>query len=188
MNGILRSQTRTWFHCKTVDVIVQSYIYNLNFFFFLCCNSMYQPPDPKSGVFQSFVWVVMDGHGQFGHQVVAFCKTFFEKNLLTHELFNKVSMYVCMHVCIYEWMNVCMHVWKYASFHGECYSCMHGNTYMYVWVKAYATSDLWFYLCIAFIYFFCKWKYFCVRLWVSTWTLRTSALQCETLFLKWLGP
>ena len=64
---------------------------------------MYQPPVPGSDAPQSFVWVVMDGHGQFGHEVVAFCKDYLEINLFIHHLFNTVRSYVnLVYGCIHE--------------------------------------------------------------------------------------
>ena len=65
---------------------------------------MHQPPVPGSDApLQSFIWVVMDGHGQFGHEVVAFCKDYLEINLFIHNLFNTVRSYVnLLYGCIHE--------------------------------------------------------------------------------------
>ena len=85
---------------------------------------MHQPPVPGSDATQSFVWVVMDGHGQFGHEVVAFCKDYLEINLFIHHLFNTVRSYVnLVYGCIHEW--VWIYVCMYLNLGLECCSAGH---------------------------------------------------------------
>ena len=60
-------------------------------------------------MFMGIVMVVMDGHGQFGHEVVAFCKDYLEINLFIHHLFNTVRSYVnLVFMSEYEFMYVCI--------------------------------------------------------------------------------
>ena len=132
MNGILRSQTRTWFHCKTVDVIVQSYIYNLNLFFscvVIVCTSLLIPRAVSSRASYGWSWTVM---GSLATRWWPSAKPF-SKRICLHMNFSTryQCMYVCMFVYMNEWMYVCMYENTHLSMGSAIHVCMEIHTCMY---------------------------------------------------------